>query len=370
MKYENIERFLEEIDQKQLLEARNHEGFEDQVALLNAELLEKQRKTIQKKLEICTLDPIPSERSIRLDCSSMQPHQGGGCIVLAGGQGSRLGFSGPKGCFTLKVPEEKSLFQIICEKILVASAQCCTLFPVAFMTSPYNHVATVTFFEENAYFGLEPDQVDFYTQDHLPLMNESGDWFLSDDGGIAFGPDGNGKAIHRFYTSGIWDKWRQKGVQYINVIPIDNPLAMPCDGVMGEALEKQEYNLVVKVIKRIDPMEKVGVLGLKQGRLAVMEYSELMDDVKEDLVKYPSAYSGMFTCSMVWAHHVACDVSEMPFHVTKKKGSLKFEHFLCDVFHMAKRFYIIEKERNLCFCPIKDQASVVVVERVLSTGRN
>lgn len=370
MQHENVEEFLTEVHQEQLLEAQSHEGFEDQLALLSAKLLEKQRKTFEKKLEIIAIDPIPPAQLTRVDFSIMQPHQEMGCIVLAGGQGSRLGFSGPKGCFTLKIPEEKSLFQIVCEKILITPDQCRTPLPVAFMTSPHNHEETIAFFEENDYFGLEPDQVDFYTQDRLPLMNEAGNWFLSDDGGIAFGPDGNGKAIHSFYTSGIWDKWNQKGVKYINVIPVDNPLAKPCDGVIARTLETQECDLVVKAIKRIDPAEKVGVLGLKNGELSVMEYSEILDDVKEDLVKYPSAYSGMFACSMAWARYVACDVSEIPFHVAKKRGKLKFEYFIFDIFNAAKRFHIIEESRDVCFCPVKDKESVAVAEWALSTSRN
>ena len=130
-----------------------------------------------------------------------------GCLIVAGGQGTRLKFDGPKGLYPVSPVKHKSLFQIFAEKTLACGKKHGVKLPLSIMASKKNYHTTRQYFEDNNYFGLESGQVSFFIQGELPLLNEDETLFLDEPCHIAMGPDGNGSSLKHFVQSGIWDRW-------------------------------------------------------------------------------------------------------------------------------------------------------------------
>ena len=256
-----------------------------------------------------------------------------GCLILAGGQGTRLGFNGPKGCIELPLKEKKTLFQILLEKIKDKEAL------VAIMTSPLNHEATLAYLEKKDFFGLK----------NVTLFKQGleGDF-----------PDGNGKAFTYFCHAGIWATWRERGIEYLQVIPVDNPLAIPFDKELIMANQKVE--LVLKGVKRMSPDEKMGVI-LEGEKLRVEEYTEVV--CADDKLL---GNTGIFSCTMNFVKQ--CSVVDLPSHAARKKINgewvLKKEYFIFDLFPYAKNFKVLVSDRKECFAPLKNASGPDSLETV------
>ncbi len=256
-----------------------------------------------------------------------------GCLILAGGQGTRLGFDGPKGCVELPILRKKTLFQILLEKVKDKGG------PVAIMTSPLNHEATVDY--------LKNFDLTFFKQ------------------GMEEGyPDGNGKAFTYFCAAGIWDKWNEMGVKYLQVIPVDNPLATPFDEELIAA--NQGVELALRGVKRRSLDEKIGVI-FQGEQLWVEEYSEV-GQVDEDLL----GNTGIFSCTMDFVKRAAAVA--LPQHTVRKKVNGKWiskkEYFIFDLFPYANSFKILTSDRKKYFAPLKNRSgpdSLITVAKALMT---
>lgn len=294
-----------------------------------------------------------------------------GVLILAGGQGTRLGFDGPKGCFELPLADKKSLFQLHFETIKTKGANG----SVAIMTSPLNHEATKAYLEKHNWFGLHPDQVDLFEQELIPMCDDQGNLFLDAPDHIAESPAGNGKALFHLHNSSIWAKWRERGIEYIQVVPVDNPLAKPFDGELLACHETSHAELVLKCIERVNPEEKLGVIVVKDGQLMIREYSEVSTEVKtgqlpDGRLRYYLGNSGLFSCSMDFVERMAEADFSMPWHLAHKQGEClvetpegwttekvwiwKFETFIFDLFPSAHSYQIIVGDRKQCFAPLKN----------------
>ncbi len=189
------------------------------------------------------------------------------CLILAGGRGSRLGSSSPKGTLGVSVIKKKSLFQLLFERTFYAGLQCGKKLPLVIMTSSYNHQETIAFLFSHNWFGLDQEQVYFFTQEDLPLCDTEGNWFLEAPGKLAKGPDGNGHALHLFYQSGVFEILQKQGVEYLNIVPIDNALADPFDVDFLGFHATEGSDVSIKSIKRDSEAEHVGVLASDNGSL-------------------------------------------------------------------------------------------------------
>ncbi len=292
-----------------------------------------------------------------------------GCLIIAGGQGSRLKFEGPKGCFPVTAIEQKSLFQLFAEKTVAAGQQIGRTLPLAIMTSPQNHATTVQFFKEHHYFGLSADQISFFIQGTLPLLDAEGNLFLEAKDLVAQGPDGNGSVFTHFIRSGIWNTWYQQGVRLLNVVLIDNPLADPFDAALLGFHHDFGVDAVVKCTERQDEDEKVGVLALHQDKAEVIEYTEMPTAERKartaqgDL-KFPLANLSLFSFSMDFVKSVS--QKEIPLHLAHKAvkslkkpqsaepNAWKFEAFIFDVLPMAFSVKALVYPREKCFAPLKN----------------
>lgn len=299
-----------------------------------------------------------------------------GCIMLAGGQGTRLGFSGPKGMFPISPDDGKTLFHLFADQVAAAQATAETTLHVAVMTSPENHEETVEYFQFHRFFGLSPDYFDFFTQTTLPILDAKGDLVIALDGEILHGPDGNGSVFSSFIASGLKEKWSQDGVEMVNIVPVDNPLADPFDPELIGYLHTKNYDLAVKAIFRENPLESVGVLVEKEGRIQVVEYTELPQEEKtattpEGNLTHPCANITLFAMKLSQIQDY-----ELPLHLAHKSipmqgdpspskpNAWKFEKFIFDIFPLIERIGVLVYPRAECFAPLKNLHGVDSVETV------
>ncbi len=282
-----------------------------------------------------------------------------GCLILAGGEGTRLGWDGPKGAFPVTRFKKKSLFQLFCEKVNAAAQRDGAQVPLALMTSPLNHDQTVAFFEENNGFGVSPERLSFFQQGMLPLLDHN------KKPTHERGPDGNGPALKYFCESGIFAKWRELGIEHVHVLLVDNALADPCDAELLGVHASEGLDWTVKCIEKESPQEKVGVLAEVEGRLQVIEYTELP---KELGVEFALANTGMFCLSMDFIEHVK-DV-RLPVHLAKKKRAgrwiFKQETFLFELMKEARKSAAVLYDRESVFAPLKNKEGDKCHRSVLS----
>ncbi|HSX12744.1 MAG TPA: UTP--glucose-1-phosphate uridylyltransferase, partial [Rhabdochlamydiaceae bacterium] len=183
-----------------------------------------------------------------------------GCLILAGGQGSRLGLSMPKALINVSFAKSKSLLQLFCEKTVAASKKVKRPLNLALMTSPLNHAEIEYTLHKNHYFGLQQGQISLFSQNMLPFLDTYGNPILQPAGNYAEGPDGNGGALKAFYESGIWQQWQEQGVEYLNLVLIDNPLADPFDPNLTGYHAGRDLEVTIKSVLREKEEEKVGII--------------------------------------------------------------------------------------------------------------
>jgi UDP-N-acetylglucosamine/UDP-N-acetylgalactosamine diphosphorylase len=286
-----------------------------------------------------------------------------GCLLVAGGQGSRLSFEGPKGTFPVSLIQHKSLFQLFAERTLAAGKQVERVLTLAIMTSPQNHEETVQFFDDHARFGLTQDQLFFFKQEELPFLNDQGHLMLNASK-IAKGPDGNGSALTHFITSGIGRIWQQQGIEYINFILVDNPLADPFDAELIGFHARNHCDITVKCIAKENPDEQVGVLVKTPNGTRIVEYSEMNISDREarnndGSLQYQCANISLFCFSLSFIN-TAMKSASLPWHLAYKaihpngpKG-WKFETFIFDWMAYTQKIKALLYPRAQCFAPLKN----------------
>lgn len=299
-----------------------------------------------------------------------------GCLLVAGGQGTRLGFHGPKGMFPISPIKHKSLFQLFAEKTLAAGKLAGRVLPLAIMTSPLNHEETLSFFALNDNFGLSREQLFFYSQSMLPFLDTSGNLFLEKEDSIAMGPDGNGSALQGLIDSGIWGKWKDLGVEYLNFVLIDNPLADPFDAELIGFHDRTEGEVTVKCTQRLRAEEKVGLLIRRGGILQVVEYSELPESEREarlpdGSLKHACANISLFCFSASFLDRL--NGASFPLHLAYKDAKAlrenvkawKFEKFIFDLLPWAANVQALMYPREECFAPLKSSQDIPIVQNAL-----
>jgi UDP-glucose pyrophosphorylase len=283
-----------------------------------------------------------------------------GCVILAGGQGTRLGFSLPKGMFSLR---GKTLFERIVNKIPKDV-------PIAIMTSPVNHEETLQYFEKHQYFGKK---ILFFQQTTLPLLDEK-----KRPCGIE-GADGNGSFYRCFAESGILAAWDHLGVQMATIMPVDNALADPLDPKHLSLHQNSLSEVTIRCIERNAPQEAMGVLVDREGKLEVLEYCDidpkLLHQVEKDgRPTYLYAYAGLISLNLSFIQRAAR--FNLPLHWVQKNvqhqgGShllWKGEKFLFDAFPMAQSIAVLCSPREECYAPLKTKEGpngIAAVERTL-----
>jgi UDP-N-acetylglucosamine/UDP-N-acetylgalactosamine diphosphorylase len=261
------------------------------------------------------------------------------CVILAGGQGSRLNVPGPKGLFLLN---NKSLFQHLVDKVPASM-------PVAVMTSPLNHDDTVRYFAQHKQFGKK---VSFFCQDVMPLLDEN---YKE----VGVGPDGNGGVYQKLVSSGILASWTSEGIDTVLIVPVENPLADPADKILASYHREQKADVTIKCIERL-PQESMGVIVEEKGLLGVTEYFML----DEEPTPPSYSYMGQLALSTTFIRKAA--LATTPYRWVRKRLSVqahevsvwKRERFLFDAFSAANKTAALCYPREMCYAPIKGPESV------------
>ena len=296
------------------------------------------------------------------------------CVILAGGQGSRFGCVGPKGCIPISPVKNKTLFALLAEKIRAASKQFGRPLRAAIMTSPLNHEETKNYFIKNKFFGLQKDQVTFFSQELWPVLDFSGNLFLEDSENIACGPNGNATVWRLLIKENIIGRWSSNdGVEYINVVPVDNPLALPFDSELLGFQIRNQSDLVIKASYKRADQNNVGVVVKRNGKIGVVEYSEMSQSSASQVIANLGLYS--FSLPFVIENafydvplHKAKKVAKKEGFIPKEPNCWKFEEFIFDIFPNAKSYNVLLYNQDSIFAPLKNLSgsdSIDSVKRAL-----
>ncbi|KAF2215552.1 hypothetical protein CERZMDRAFT_56306 [Cercospora zeae-maydis SCOH1-5] len=309
-----------------------------------------------------------------------------GVVLMAGGQGTRLGSSAPKGCYDIELPSHKSLFQLQAERIWklqhlaskIHNKEEVTI-PWYIMTSGPTRRPTQEFFEENKYFGLNRNNVLFFEQGILPCITMEGQILLESKSKIAVAPDGNGGLYNGLINAGIVHDMEKRGVKHIHAYCVDNCLVRVADPTFIGFSAEKNVSIATKVVRKRNAKESVGLILQKNGKPDVVEYSEIDAETAEakdakdnNLLKFRAAnivnhyYSFEFLDSIPqWAH-------KLPHHIAKKKiptvdekgnqvkpdkpNGIKMEQFVFDCFPFLEmdKFASMEVKREDEFSPLKN----------------
>lgn len=294
-------------------------------------------------------------------------------VTMAGGQGTRLGHSGPKGTFDIGLDSHKPIFEILCDTLKNAQKKYGIYVTWYIMTSAENNGDTVKFFEEHNYFGYPKDKVIFFIQGKLPMIDPNGKILIGKDGLIKQAADGHGGIFLSMKKNGIIYDMKTRGVEWVFIGGVDNVLVNMVDPVLlGLATDKKMLAAGKSVVKA-NPQEKVGVFCKRNGKPSVVEYSEISPEMAEATDKNGELIYG--------ESHILCNLfnieaiekiskNTLPYHSAFKKaeyidenGNLissdkpnayKFEAFLFDAFETLNDMAILRVKREEEFAPVKN----------------
>lgn len=284
-----------------------------------------------------------------------------GTIILAGGHGSRLGFDLPKGLYPISPVKQKTIFQLIAEKALAASACYKNNLMLAIMTSTDTHQATVKYFEEHDFFGLKRECVSFFEQQNLPVLDDTGQAVPN-----LLAPCGNGMMFWDFAASGLLNAWQQAGIEQITCFTVDNVLADPYEPNLIGLNAQKGADVTVVGIQRKEALESVGILVEKDGRVGVVEYSEMTKEEREKRspagnFMHELANISYFAFSFAFIKRISqMPQNSMPLHNAKKviqgKQYIKQEYFVFDVLAFSDKTEVLLLDREECFAPLKNRS--------------
>ena len=295
-------------------------------------------------------------------------------VTVAGGQGTRLGHSGPKGTFKVQtVNGEKYIFEILCEIMKEANAKYAVEIPWYIMTSEENNSDTENFFKDHNYFGYNPNKIKFFKQSKMPLMTTDGKILIDKDFKIKEASDGHGGIFNSMRKTGVINELENNNVKWIFTCGVDNILVNMVDPyLVGLAIEKI-CKIATRSLVKNSPGEKIGVLCKQGKKVKVIEYTELseemanMTDDKGDLL-YGESHVMFNLFSLDAIKQIS--TAKLPYHIAFKKNdyldkdgklvkaeapnSYKFESFIFDSFELFDDIAILRGKREDEFAPIKN----------------
>lgn len=299
-------------------------------------------------------------------------------VTMAGGQGTRLGHSGPKGTFKLDVyGKGKYLFEILTENLKEANEKYNTTIPWYIMTSKENNKETVDFLEKNNYFGYDKDYVTIFTQSELPIVDEQGKLLMGKDFKIKEASDGNGGTYSSLRASGCLADMKERGIKWIFIGSVDNALLKMVDVTLLGMAKDKKVQIASKSVVKANPHERVGVFCKMNGHPKVIEYTELPEKMAEEIDRHGELKYGeshimcnlytieavekisqetlMYHCAFKKNSYIDEDGKEV---IPEKPNSFKFESFIFDAFEFFDDIAILRGKREDDFAPVKNKEGV------------
>ena len=298
-------------------------------------------------------------------------------LVVAGGQGSRLGFDKPKGMFPVGPVSGASLFQVHAEKVLALSRKYGKPVPLLVMTSPATHLDTEAYFRDHRFFGLPPEQVTFFQQGTMPALDlATGKLLLERPGSLFLSPNGHGGTLTALADTGLLADLKARGVRHVFYFQVDNPLVSVCDPAFVGRHIQTGSEASSKVVFKETPEEKVGIYALVDGRCGIIEYSDLPPEMAAEReptgeLRFRAGSPAIHVFSVPFLERVTTGVGRLAYHVARKKvpfydpatektvtpdreNALKFEMFVFDALPLAERWLAVSVRREDEFAPLKN----------------
>ena len=386
---------IEKYNQKQLLRFENQLSNEEKSKLKNqieeldfSYLDELAQNDLQKADKIT---PIKAMTKTEIDLKKSQFEKVGlealknkkvGALLLAGGMGTRLGSDNPKGMFNIGKTKDVFIFQRLFENLMEVVKACGEWIPFFIMTSEKNNDATVNFLKEHDFFGYDKDHIRFFVQDIAPCVDFDGKILLEEKGRVATSPNGNGGWFNSLLNNKEAKEMLELyQLEWLNIFAVDNVLQKIADPVFVGATLSGNYQIGSKVIRKVDPYEKVGVMCNKNGKPSIVEYIDLTDEMAhetdengERVYNFGVILNYLFNVDLLYK----IKDKKLPVHVVTKKveyvdevGNLikpeqpnahKFEMLCVDMIEFADSCLPFEVVREKEFAPIKNKTGVDSVE--------
>lgn len=395
MKERELENLLKERGQEHIFEAykkldeAGKEKLAAQIKKIDWSILAMagQEKLAQKRGKLV---PLSALEVLEIERNKVQYEQVGidaikagkiGAVLLAGGQGTRLGFDGPKGKYNIGITREMYIFERLIRNIQDVTDKTGCFVPLYIMTSDKNNDETIAFFEEKDYFGYPKDFVKFFRQEMAPSVDFQGKLYMEAPDSLSLSPNGNGGWFYSMAVTGILKDVKARGVEWLNIFAVDNVLQRIADPVFVGATLNSGCVSGAKVVKKADPQEKIGVLCLEDGRPSIVEYYEMTDEIINSReANGELSYNFGVILNYLFRVDQLEEISsqKMPVHVVEKKipymdknGALikpespngyKFELLVLDMIHLFENCLSYEVVRDYEFAPIKNKTGVDSVE--------
>lgn len=380
---EHLLQYFDELDEAQ------QTGLLNQIEALDLSLLDLIKDGVKEvpkgklaPLGAVTLDEIKEKKDTykKRGLEAIRQCQVG-AVLLAGGQGTRLGLDKPKGMLNVGIHKELYLFEQLVNNLMEVVKEADAWVPLFVMTSEKNNADTVAFFKEKDYFGYNKDYVFFFVQEMAPSVGYDGKILMEAKDRLSTSPNGNGGWFSSLVKAGLLDKINELGVKFLNVFAVDNVLQKMADPVFVGATLEAGTVCGSKVVAKADPNERVGVLCLEDGRPSIVEYYEMTDEIihsRDD--KGNLLYNYGVILNYLFDVKTLTDIlnRSMPTHVVEKKipyinekaelvkpqepNGYKFETLVLDMIHMMDNCLSFEVEREHEFAPIKNATGVDSLE--------
>lgn len=380
---EHLLRYYDELNQEQKEDLlRQIEQLDMELPKLVENGVKEAERGVLAPLGAVTLDEIDKKREC-YEKSGIQAIKKCkvGAVLLAGGQGTRLGLDGPKGMLNIGVEKELFLFERLVGNLMEVVEKTGAWVPLFIMTSEKNNDDTVSFFKEKNYFGYDPQYVFFFVQQMAPSVNYEGKFYLEGKDKVSTSPNGNGGWFVSLVKAGLLDQVRKFGIEWLNVFAVDNVLQKIADPVFVGAVLENKRVCGAKVVAKADPNERVGVLCLEDGKPSIVEYYEMTDEIIHSrdadgklLYNYGVILNYLFQVDTL----VEIVEQNLPLHVVEKKipyinengdyvkpeqpNGYKFETLVLDMIHLMDNCLSFEVERDKEFAPIKNATGVDSLE--------
>ena len=396
MNLEQTKEVLEKYDQMHLLKyydelsSKQQQSLLEQIEGIDFELLklienegiEAEKGIITPLDNAVSIKDIENNRTRYSAVGTAAIQQGKvAALLLAGGMGTRLGSDKPKGMYNIGITKDVYIFEMLIKNLMDVVTQTGAWIPLYIMTSEKNNDDTVKFFKEMDYFGYDKDYVEFFVQEMAPAASFDGKIYLEDKDRISTSPNGNGGWFVSFVKSGLCEKAKKAGVEYINIFAVDNVCQRMVDPCFVGAMIDGGYRSASKVVAKANPEEKVGVLCLEDGKPSIVEYYELTEEMRyqtrengELAYKYGVILNYLFNIEDLEKNLE----NSLSVHVVKKKiqhidekgnkvkpeteNGYKFETLVLDMIHMMDNCLAYEVVREKEFAPIKNKEGVDSVE--------
>lgn len=329
-----------------------------------------------------TLEEIAAKKEI-YEAKGIEAVQAGkvGAVLLAGGQGTRLGLDKPKGMLNVGIHKELYLFEQLIDNLMQVVRKTGAWIPLFIMTSEKNNEDTTAFFKANKYFGYNKDYVYFFVQEMAPSVSYGGKIYLEGKGKVSSSPNGNGGWFSSMARAGLLETIEELGVEWLNVFAVDNVLQKIADPVFVGATLDAGCVCGAKVVAKAEPNERVGVLCLEDGKPSIVEYYEMTDEMIHSrdergllLYNYGVILNYLFevkTLTRIMNEYMPTHVVEKKIPYLNENASLvkpeepngyKFETLVLDMIHMMDNCLSFEVEREKEFAPIKNRTGVDSLE--------